>query len=86
MLLIGESCFRYIALNTGLHSNDKSETVEDRKHVSSGGSTFDLAKSYFSRLDTSQVQALYEYYKFDFEAFGYDHREFYATDARRERK
>ena len=40
-------------------------------HVSSGGSTRDLARKYFSELDIMTVRRLYEFYKVDFEMFGY---------------
>ena len=45
-------------------------------HSSSGGSTEKLAKQYFSTLKKGEVEELYEYYKFDFEAFGYDYSEY----------
>ena len=45
---------------------------------SSGGSTEDLARKYFSTLSKSEAEGLYNYYKFDFDAFGYDHKEFLA--------
>ena len=47
-------------------------------HPSSGGSTEDLARHYFSTLSKGEVERLYDYYKFDFDAFGYDHKEFLA--------
>ena len=40
-------------------------------HVSSGGSTKDLARKYFSELDLDTVASLYNLYKVDFEMFGY---------------
>ena len=40
-------------------------------HVSSGGSTKDLARKYFSELDIDTVTRLYNLYKVDFEMFGY---------------
>jgi len=45
---------------------DKVET-----HHSSGGSTRQLSKEYFSMLDTHTVNRLYKLYKVDFEMFGY---------------
>jgi len=45
---------------------DKVET-----HHSSGGSTRQLSKEYFSMLDTHTVNRLYNLYKVDFEMFGY---------------
>ena len=40
-------------------------------HVSSGGSTYDLTKKYFSELDSVTVTKLYNIYKVDFEMFSY---------------
>ena len=40
--------------------------------VSSGGKTQRLAESYFSTLTKKSVMELYEYYKLDFKAFGYE--------------
>jgi len=40
-------------------------------HVSSGGSTKDLARKYFSELDLATAKKLYKVYKVDFEMFGY---------------
>ena len=39
--------------------------------MSSGGSTKDLARKYFSELDLATVKKLYKVYKVDFEMFGY---------------
>ena len=38
---------------------------------SSGGSTSELAREYFSQLDKDDVEKLYQLYKMDFEMFGY---------------
>ena len=46
-------------------------------HVSSGGSTRDLARKYFSELDIMTVRRLYEFYKVDFEMFGYSPDEYF---------
>lgn len=46
-------------------------------HVSSGGSTRDLALKYFSELDIMIVRRLYEFYKVDFEMFGYSPEEYF---------
>ena len=46
---------------------------------SSGGSTEALALHYFSTLSKREAEGLYDYYKFDFDAFGYDHIEFLAA-------
>ena len=40
-------------------------------HDSSGGSTYEVAKFYFSRIPQKRVRQLYELYKTDFELFGY---------------
>ena len=38
---------------------------------SSGGSTSELARKYFSQLDKEDVEKLFQLYKMDFEMFGY---------------
>ena len=48
-------------------------------HVSSGGSTKDLAKKYFSELDKTMVRKLYEFYKVDFEMFDYNPDEYFKV-------
>ena len=48
-------------------------------HVSSGGSTKDLAKNYFSELDITIVMKLYEFYKVDFEMFDYSPDEYFQV-------
>ena len=40
-------------------------------HKSSGGGTKELARKYFGLLDRKTVDQLYEFYKVDFEMFGY---------------
>ena len=45
-------------------------------HVSSGGSTTELAHKYFSMLDNSTIKKLYKIYKVDFEMFGYSPESF----------
>ena len=40
-------------------------------NTSGGGSTSKLTKKYFSQIDNSLVKQLYQYYKVDFEMFGY---------------
>ncbi len=64
---------RYILLQAGIEGDGPKPI-----HASSGGSTTQLARAYFSTLDRGQVEELYEYYKFDFEAFGYSHEEYLA--------
>ena len=39
--------------------------------MSSGGSTYDLTKKYFSELDSVTATKLYNIYKVDFEMFSY---------------
>ena len=46
-------------------------------HVSSGGSTKDLARIYFSEMDIDTVKRLYQLYKVDFEMFGYTPDEYF---------
>ena len=43
---------------------------------SSGGSTKELAKKYFSKLQINTVKQLYEFYKVDFEMFDYNPDEY----------
>ena len=40
-------------------------------HKSSGGSTAELTKKYFSQLDDKVVRELYKLYQLDFEMFEY---------------
>ena len=40
-------------------------------HKSSGGGTKELARKHFEQLDVQTVDQLYEFYKVDFEMFGY---------------
>ena len=40
-------------------------------HKSSGGGTKELARKHFQQLDVQTVDQLYEFYKVDFEMFGY---------------
>ena len=46
-------------------------------HVSSGGSTKELARKYFSQLSLDTVKKLYNIYKVDFEMFGYSPQLYY---------
>ena len=46
-------------------------------HVSSGGSTKELARKYFSEMDIDTVKRLYQLYKVDFEMFGYTPDEYF---------
>ena len=51
-------------------------------HVSSGGSTKELAKKYFAQLSLDTVKKLYSIYQVDFEMFGYS-PQWYYDNARR---
>ena len=46
-------------------------------HVSSGGSTKELAKKYFSQLSLDTVKKLYNIYQVDFKMFGYSPQLYY---------
>ena len=46
-------------------------------HVSSGGSTKELARKYFSQLNLDTVKKLYNIYQVDFEMFGYSPQWYY---------
>ena len=46
-------------------------------HVSSGGSTKELARKYFSEMDIDTVKRLYQLYKVDFEMVGYTPDEYF---------
>ena len=46
-------------------------------HVSSGGSSKELARKYFSQLSVNTVKKLYNIYKVDFEMFGYSPQLYY---------
>lgn len=59
-------CQNQIFLTTSLH------TPHNIVNSSSGGNTAKLAKSYFASLTQEEAQKLYDLYKWDFEAFGYD--------------
>ena len=53
------------------------KTTFPATHVSSGGSTKELAKKYFSQLSLVTVKKLYSIYKVDFEMFGYSPQLYY---------
>ena len=48
-------------------------------HASGGGSTEQLAASYFSALDPASVTSLYNLYRADFRMFGYSPHQYYST-------
>ena len=49
---------------------------ESHSHVSSGGSTLDLAKKYFATISKVQFDSLVDVYADDLAAFGYEVDEF----------
>ncbi len=53
------------------------EDFHHREHASSGGFTVGLAKSYFQQLPKDLIRKLYNHFKYDFEAFGYDDADYY---------
>ena len=60
----------YIMSKTGM------KTSIEQDHISSGGSTSDLAKVYFAELPNTLIEKLHQWYKIDFEMFNYDHKDF----------
>ena len=70
---------RFIGLMAGIQFEDI------QKHKSSGGGTKELAQKYFELLDRKTVDQLFEFYKVDFEMFGYS-PEVYQTYANHEIK
>ena len=46
-------------------------------HVSSGGSTKELTRQYFTEINITTARKLYELYKVDFEMFGYSPEEYF---------
>ena len=52
------------------------EFEELQTHQSAGGSTKKVSKDYFSMLDENTVERLYNFYKIDFEMFGYSFQEY----------
>ena len=50
--------------------------LDEHLNVSSGGSTDNLAKSFFAKLPHKLILELYELYKLDFEFFDYDYKLF----------
>uniref|UniRef100_A0A182WKU9 Carbohydrate sulfotransferase n=1 Tax=Anopheles minimus TaxID=112268 RepID=A0A182WKU9_9DIPT len=47
------------------------------KNAGKGAHTNDMLMKFFSELDTAQIRGLYDYYRFDFELFGYSAKEYY---------
>ena len=56
---------QFIGVMAGIQFEDIQE------HKSSGGGTKELARKYFELLDRKTVDQLFEFYKVDFEMFGY---------------
>ena len=56
---------RFIGKMAGIQFDDIHQ------NESSGGSTKELARKYFKQLDRKTVDELFEFYKVDFEMFGY---------------
>ena len=54
----------------------EQEDLHKVKQKSSGGSTEDLAKEYYAKVPLISCQMIYQKYKLDFEAFGYDPHEY----------
>ena len=48
-------------------------------HASGGGSTEQLAATYFSALDPASVTSLYNLYRADFRMFGYSPHKYYSS-------
>ena len=53
----------------------KNTTLES-KNKSSGSSSKERAMTFFKELSKDQIKQIYEYYKLDFLAFGYDPKEY----------
>ena len=60
----------YIMAKTGMRPSIEQE------HISSGGSTSDLAKVYFANIPNKLTKKLQQLYKIDFEMFNYDIQDF----------
>ena len=68
----------FTSVTNSIHKGHLNNIVAE-SCPSSGGSTEALALQYFSTLSKREAEELYDYYKFDFDAFGYDHKEFLAA-------
>ena len=60
----------YIMAKTGMRPSIEQE------HISSGGSTSDLAKVYFANIPNKLTKKLQQLYKIDFEMFNYNIQDF----------
>ena len=67
---------RYILMRMGVQDQLDESDLGNVKQGSSGGHTESLAKQYFAKVPRISCQRLFEMYKFDFEAFGYDPGEY----------
>ena len=64
----------YIVTKVGM--NESMLHLDEHLNVSSGGSTDNLAKSFFAKLSQKFILELYEFYKLDFKFFDYDYKNF----------
>lgn len=55
-------------------------------HTSSGGSTKDLARKYFSQVSPGLVRRIYNLYEKDFEMFDYSAQEYFEASSQNEKK
>ena len=65
--------------NAQTHQISHSAILES--HVSSGGNTAELARTYFSQLSLDSMQRLYQLYQVDFNMFGYSPQLYYHLAA-----
>ena len=75
--------YRYILQKSGL---SEVASLKERVHASSGGSTEDLARKYYSSLSIEEFEGLKAWYKNDLEAFGYDAQMFHPEVVRTVKK
>ena len=61
------------------HPVSVSAAAASAGHASGGGSTDQLAASYFSALDPASVTSLYSLYRADFRMFGYSPHQYYSS-------
>ena len=64
----------YILTKIGL--NESIPHLDLHYHSSSGGSTSDLARTFYSKMPHDLIENLYESYRFDFELFDYEYKSF----------
>ena len=67
---------KYIMDKTGMNSTKVK--LEEKNNVSSGTgeSTEELTKKMFAKISNELIEKLFELYKFDFEMFDYEYRDF----------